>query len=1064
MAASIVAPSLRILGPLQVWRDGVEIDPGPRQQALLLAVLLARTGQPVSVGELIEVIWPRDEPSSAVNIIQKHVGALRRLLEPDLLNRDSGSYLRLHGNGYLLAADADVVDLVAFRDLTDAARAALARQDREESLERYAAALGLWRGPAGDTLNDGSSVKHVFTALDDEFFTACVAAAEISVSLGRPQRVLRQLRLAASMAPLHEPVQAALVSALSAAGNQAEAQLLFDTVRARLADELGIDPGPALQAAHRRALGGAFVSTATVTKVPARTPRAGAIVGRTEELAVLRHGVDRAFAGGTGLVLVEGEPGVGKTRLLEEMTAEAEQRGALVVWGQCLEGDGTPAMWPWVQAVGALLGRLPAGARNDWLAGELGRLVTGNDAALDAPVQPDSGTQFRLFERVAGIVADAASRGRLMLVLDDLQWADRASLDLFGHLGGQLPAGVALIGAFRTHAPVPGSELTRMLAGVSRVAGHRRIHLGPLDQDEVTELVHLVTGRMPTPVASHDIRARTGGNPFFVRELSRLLTAGDSSEGEDAVRTGLPSTVRDVVQDRMADLDHATRRLLQIAALIGREVDVGLLARVAGLEVQACMRGLEPVEELGLIGPMPGNPFSVRFAHDLVRESVVRTTPPRHAPAIHLRVADAIGNNQPFGEPVAERLAHHLSEAGPLADPSRTATALVRAGRSAAVKFAFDAAERHLRMAVRVARSAGLAEDELAALSQLTMVLGMQAGYLGAPPDILERSEELARGLGRELEATSLLFTRWTGYSQGIQIQASGQLAGRLRERGEASTNAVVRGYGWLAWGVHQWEIGDIGEALRYVRMSTHATSDGSVRLEHAPLLRDLKLLSAGMLGLMTTLHGDVPEARSLFAEMEADAGDDPYAVTFWATFVSLSATLAGEPEWALTAAERGIAADPDLKFEFLGTYQRLARCWALALLGRDPDSAAAEIERRITRSLLDPPRSCIVTWYGALAEMRMAAGALDEAEEALDRAEWALNRYGQRYAEGLILLLRTRLLAARGRPADVIRAAAERTQALSLQREALLFGRRAEHETGSRGLSSRLTHEGRGS
>jgi hypothetical protein len=203
------------------------------------------------------------------------------------------------------------------------------------------------------------------------------------------------------------------------------------------------------------------------------------------------------------------------------------------------------------------------------------------------------------------------------------------------------------------------------------------------------------------------------------------------------------------------------------------------------------------------------------------------------------------------------------------------------------------------------------------------------------------------------------------------------------------------------------------------------------------------------MLGLMTTLHGDVPQARALFAEMEAGAGNDPYAITFWATFVSLSATLAGDPEWALTAAERGIAVDPDLHFEFLGTYQRLARCWARALLGRDPGSATAEIERRITGSLLDPPRSCIVTWYGALAEMRLAAGALDEAEQALDRAEWALNRYGQRYAEGLILLLRTRLLTARGRSADLVRAAAERTRALSERREALLFSQRAEHETG---------------
>jgi DNA-binding SARP family transcriptional activator len=1032
------APRLAILGPLRIWRDDVEIDPGPRQQAFLLSVLLARAGQPISVSELIDLIWGESAPATAVNVIQKHISVLRRLLEPQLPARGAGSYLRLHGNGYRFAAGRDVLDLVAFRELVQAAEATSARQRPEEALDSYVDALQLWRGPAGD------AVDPLFAALDQEFFTACTAATELAVALGRPQRVLRPLRLAASMAPLHEPLQAALISALGAAGQQAEAVSLAEAVQARLVGELGIDPGPALQAAYRRLLGPAPAATAGGDQ-PGR-----GMVGRTDELAVLRRGIDSAFAGGSGLVVVEGEPGAGKTRLLEEAAADAESRGALVVWGHCLEGDGTPSMWPWVEAVTAIVASLPGDTRGEWLAGELGRLVARGDAALDAPLRPDNGAQFRLFERTVELVARAASQRRLVLVVDDLQWADLASLHLFGHLAARLPDGVTLVGALRSHAPVPGSDLTRALAGASRLAGHRRVLLGPLAAGEVAELVRRETGQTPTSSATRSIRARTGGNPFFIRELARLLTAdgGELSE-QAAARAGVPATVRDVVRDRMTGLDDTTRDLLRVAALVGREVEVSLLAEVAEVDVSACLRLLEPAEALGLLGPAPGNPFSLRFAHDLIRESIVRTTPPRWAPRMHLRVADALERTDIEGESVAERLAHHLWAAGPLADPARTAAALLRAGRRAAVKAAFDVAERHLRSAARVARTAGLAETELAALSQLTMVLGMQAGYVGAPPDILERSEELARGLGRELEATSFLFTRWTGYSQGLRIELSGRLARRLRERGEASDDPVVRAYGWLAWGVHQWEIGAIGEAFRYLGRAVRTTPAGSSRRTDAPLLRDLGLLSAGMLGLMTTLHGDVPAARTLFDAMESDAGDDPYAVTFGATFAAISAALAGDPAWAMSAAERGIAVDPDLTFEFLGTYQRLARLWALALTGRDPAGATAELERMIEARLLDPPRSSIVSWYGALAEMRLAAGQLTEAETALGRAEQALERYGQRYSEGLILLLRARLAQARGEPGAAVRAAAERTRAVSADREAYLFVRRAEEFAG---------------
>jgi len=1038
---------MRILGPLRLWRDDVEVDTGPRQQAHLLTLLLVRVGEPTSTGELIELLWGDDAPVTAVNVLQKYVGALRRLLEPSLPARDAGSYLHRHGDGYVFEAGPGMLDVVAFRELLEVAGALQSERRDDDALEAYVQALGRWHGHSGGGLAHGPAAMGLFTALDSQFYDACVTAAELALALGSPERVLQPLSLAAWMAPLHEPVQAALVALLSAAQRQAEALRVFEGVRNRLAEELGVEPGPALRAAHRRVLARPDAAVDTPAEGPPAWQRRAGLVGRAQELAVLRHAVEAARAGGTGLAVVEGEPGVGKTRVLEEIGAEADRRGTLVVWGRCLEGDGTPSMWPWVQVVGAILDALPTGARQEWRASEVGRLVEPRAAVPGSPVLPDSGARFRLFEETVSLVARVSAARPLLLVVDDLQWADLASLDLFGHLAARLPHGAAVIGALRDRAPGAGSALARLLATTSRLPHHRRVRLDPLDTAEVTELVRRETGAALEHGAARRIHARTAGNPFLVLELVRFLGEGaELSELSEqaAARPGVPATVRDIVRDRMATLAGDTE-LLHLAALIGRDVDVALLASAAGLDVQNCLDRLEPLLTLGLLDPLPDDPFAVRFPHDLVCEAVAWSTPPSLAPRLHLRLADTLERSAVDDE----RVAHHLWAAGPLADPDRTADALVRAGRSAAGKSALEAAASHLRSAAHVARAAGLTERELSALSLFVAVDGMRAGYVGSAPDLLQRAEHLARGLGREREAADFLFSRWAADSQGIRLDHGDRLARRLLDQGEASTDPVVRAYGQHAWGIHQWDLGNIGEAFRYLSRSQapgRATGpEDPAGHEAARLRRDLQLLSPVMLALMTALHGDVHGARVRLDALEAAAGDDPYEVTVWAAFTVTVAALAEDPAWALRAAQRGIAVDPQHTFTFLGSYHRLARCWARAVLGEDPAGAAAAAEELIATALLDPPRSGLATWCGLLAEMWLAAGKPVEAEAALDRADRFLSTYGQRYPEGLLLLLRARLLQARGAPTDVVRAAAERAHARSTEREAHLFAHRAE-------------------
>ena len=1038
---------LEVLGPLRLWRDGVELDTGPRQQALLLALLLARAGRPVSATELIELIWGDEAPASALNVIHKYVGSLRRLLEPGLPARATGSFLHRRGSSYLITANPEILDLLAFRDRVSRARGG----PDEKALDLLTEALGRWRGPAGGSFAHRTAAEPIFAALDAEFFDACVTATNLAVALGRPERILPPLQLAASIAPFNEPVQASLVSALSAAGNQAEALAVVASVRARLADDLGVDPGPAMQAAHRQALTQHAVPGPGTVPVTAHATDADReawvgtssdLVGRAKELGALMETVRRTGTGGSGIGVVEGEPGVGKTRLLEEVTAQAARQGALVVWGRCLDGDGAPSLWPWVQAISAVVESLPEAVARTWRAGELGRLVGPHDDVAAAAVLPNTDLQFRLFELVVTVIGVAAAERPLLLVLDDLQWADVASLRLFTHVAARLPARTVILGAARDRAPVAGPELSRALAAVSRVPGHRRFPLGPLGPLEAAELVRHETGRDPAPGAVRSIHARTAGNPFYIRELARMLADDGALIDEVAVHLAVPETVNDVVLDRMSGLGDDARDLLRTAALIGRDVDLGLLARAGWLDVESCLELLAPVEALGMLESAPHDPFSIRFTHDLVRESVVGRTPPAQTGRLHLRIAEALEDADPDGEFVAERLAFHLGEAGPLADPARTAGALLHAGAQAAFKSASDAAERHLLSAAQVSRAAGLADPELAALSLIAPVLWRQSRLEDPFHPMMERAENLARGLGRDGEAADFLFMRMIAAYSSVRPDRT-DLARRLYAQGLASPDPIVQAYGSQAWGQHRWEVGDISEAVRHL-------SDGnrvmwSVPLDgDSPLRTNLRPVGPLLGAVMATIADDPGTARALLDGVWATTGDDPYSIAVWAHFATMAAALAGDTRWALSAAEPWTTADPLHPHVNVDPFLRITTCWARALTGDDPAAAATEADRILTTALVDPPRFGLAFHQGLIADMLLAAGMPGEAAIALDRADRYLDEYGQRYAEGLLLLLRARQRQASGASPSVVREIAERAVALSRERGAHAFARRA--------------------
>ena len=243
-----------VLGPVRGWRGPSELELGPNQQRALTVLLLVRANQLVTIDDLIELLWEQDPPGSAVNVIHRYIGAIRRLLEPDLEARANGRWLTRHGGGYRLAAGEDEVDLIAFRRMVKDARSASAASRPAVALDLLMEAAGLRQGACGEGLEVYGRHREHFSAVDQEYVSAVGEAADAALACAQPGRVLPLLRQVAADEPLDESLHARLMLVLAAGGQQAGALAHYQAVRERLCSELGVDPGAEMRAAYSRVL------------------------------------------------------------------------------------------------------------------------------------------------------------------------------------------------------------------------------------------------------------------------------------------------------------------------------------------------------------------------------------------------------------------------------------------------------------------------------------------------------------------------------------------------------------------------------------------------------------------------------------------------------------------------------------------------------------------------------------------------------------------------------------------------------------------------------------------
>jgi hypothetical protein len=469
--------------------------------------------------------------------------------------------------------------------------------------------------------------------------------------------------------------------------------------------------------------------------------RAERLVGREHVRALLRTALDAARAGSGRTVLLSGEPGIGKSALLTWLIDQAPP-DALVVRGFCWESDGAPPYWPWTQVLRAT--GLPAGE-----LGEAGWLLSAGGTREPDTAAAAADAQFRLCDAVAGVLVGQASAGRpVVVVLDDLQWADEPSLSLLSFLARAVTISpVLVVGAFREGEAAP------RLAEFCAQALH--VPLAGLSLPEVEALVAAMPGPRPDARTTRQMWERADGNPFFVRELTQLVQAYGTGEAPGR----LPASVVEVVRRRLARLSTECARLLDWAAVAGRDIEVDLLVAAGPADGHASARDLlDAARRAGMVTGADG----LRFTHDLYREAIVAGQPA----AVNAGINLALGRALQARSGGAAQIAAHLLRAGPEVQAEAVGYSL-RAAREATARLGHDDACSHYQRALALLddadpRSAEIllelaAAHERTGMSDLAMARYRQAAELSR------------RGVGGVGLARAALGMQALGHRSGAQ-------------------------------------------------------------------------------------------------------------------------------------------------------------------------------------------------------------------------------------------------------------------------------------------------------
>lgn len=499
-------------------------------------------------------------------------------------------------------------------------------------------------------------------------------------------------------------------------------------------------------------------------------PPSDELVGRARELAELRSGLEGALAGRGRLFLLMGEPGIGKTRLAEELARDAEGSGATTLWGRCWEGGGAPAYWPWIQAVRSharetdpadlaeALG--PGGPRIARIVPEVRERLP--DLPEPADQEGPEQARFLLFDAMASFLREASKARPLVLVLEDLHAADQPSLLLLQFLSREVAgARLLVLGTYRDVEAEP--RVRDLLADLASKA--TPIRLSGLSEEELADFVAGRGGPAASGLVA-ELHRVTEGNPLFVREVVRTLRAEGRLGAGPATAAALriPDEIRQAIRRRLEPVSDGAREVLRIGATLGRYFNLTPLRRVAAVDREGLVAILSELVTSGILEEVPDVPGRYSFTHALIRKTMYDDLAPAARASLHSQVGAALEEHYGSApDPHLAELAHHFIEAAHVGNAEKAVDYAVRAAERAYGQFAWEEASAHYRRALEAMELLDSVDETRRC--EVLLALGNAQNRAG---DVEEAKETFLRATdtARRLGAPELLAEAALGYGR----------------------------------------------------------------------------------------------------------------------------------------------------------------------------------------------------------------------------------------------------------------------------------------------------------
>jgi DNA-binding SARP family transcriptional activator len=1009
----MASPTLRIrlLGGLDLRQGETPLPPlGSARAESLLALLLLHQEAAQPRQRLAFLLWPDSSEGQARTNLRHLLHVLRRALpEPDRFLEVTPRTLRWR-------ADAPCwLDVAAFED-------ALARSEREPggSAAALAEAVELY---AGDLLQgsydewlaaERERLRQRYLQALERLVTLLEADGDLAAATRHAERLLRE-------DPLREATCQVLMRLHDARGDRARALRVYHACAATLARELGVEPSAATRRAYEALLPSQVEPAAGGRPGPLGPAGAAPLIGRAAQRARLVDLWRRCERGAAQLALVTGEPGAGKTRLVEELRAWCAQSGAATAEARSYPAEGALAYTPvvaWLRSapIATHLERLDPRHR-----AELARLLPElAPPAAGPPPQPSPAHDQRrlLFEALAQAVA--APGGPLLLVADDLHWADAETMAFLHFLLRSRPQARLLVAATARDEHLDDQHPLRDLRTGLRALGQlTEVEVGRLSPPETAALAGRLAGRELAPAEAERLFAETEGNPLFVVETLRAGWPGRPGE-----RGPLTPRVQAVIEARLAQLSPPARDLAGVAATIGREFTTDVLAQASQADEETLIGALDELWRRRIVRDR--GPDAYDFTHDRIREVAYAALGPARRRHTHRRVAGALERlHAGDPDPMAAQVAAHHDRAG----AAEAAIAWYERGAAVAQRLGANAEavrllERALELVRAQPRARARQERELALVTRLQAPLGVAKGYASDRlAETQRRGLELADGLGVEPAAPLLLSMGVASLVRG-DFEGAQRVGQRLRAGGMDAGDDLRRVEGEYMLGIASFWKGEFAAARRRFQAAVD-----HYRPEQRPthLLRfgmDLEVICASRLGNTLWFLGH-PDAATRAAgaalALAAEIGH-PYSRATALVFAAMLAVDLGDPA-SVRAHTAALSALPDP--------EPSTRVGADALRGFVAvlDGRAAGIEQ--LRRVLDDPaegehapglHACIAR---LLLEACRVAGDARAGLAAADRVLAATDNVHTWEAEAR--RLRGEFLAALGAPADQVTAELER-------------------------------------